>query len=485
MTILATVYIDIANSYQDLPNGIWIITTYLLATTAIQPLLGKFSDILGRFYTTLAAAVVFCVGSVICASAQSMGMLLAGRSIQGIGGGGLLSITSVIMGDVTTERNRGKYTGMLAASWGIASAVGPVMGGAIVENASWRIIFWINLPICVPAIVVLFFALNIPTPQGTAREKFQRIDLLGALVFQCFIIPLILAFSWGGQGYKWISGRVLGTICACVVVAVIFLLIEWKVAREPMMPLHLFKVRNVAASSVAHFFLGACCYAPIMFIPLWEISVKQASDVEAGLRLLPLMGAMVVSAGASGAILLRFGRYREMIWACGVLVALGCSLLILYKPSTSSGERIGFLILIGLGLGFGIQNLLIAAQCSVKGLYMAATTTLVLFLRTLGGIFSLSILSSVLNNNLRSGADALAARFPDNETLVRDSLNDQSVIGDSDSVPPELLNGLVDMYQDAMHKVFIGLLPFSVLMVLSTLLFKHVDLNSQRRQTIK
>ncbi|KAJ2128410.1 hypothetical protein GGH17_004419, partial [Coemansia sp. RSA 788] len=201
MTILATVYVDISNKYHDLSNGIWIITIYLLSTTAAQPLFGKFSDVLGRFQAVTVAVVIFCVGSIVCAAANSMGMLLAGRAIQGIGGGGLMSMPSVIMSDVTAERDRGKYTSFLAASWGIASAVGPVMGGAIVENANWRIIFWINLPVCIPTLIVLFFALNIPRPQGSTKEKLRRIDFLGTLLFQCSIVPLILAFSWGGQGH--------------------------------------------------------------------------------------------------------------------------------------------------------------------------------------------------------------------------------------------------------------------------------------------
>ncbi|KAJ1862789.1 hypothetical protein LPJ78_004469 [Coemansia sp. RSA 989] len=484
MTILATVYVEIANEYEDLSDGIWIITIYLLSTTAVQPLYGKISDIVGRFESVTAAALIFCVGSVICAAAHSMGMLLAGRAIQGIGGGGLLSMTSVILGDVTTERDRGKYTGFLAGSWGVASAVGPVMGGAIVENASWRIIFWINLPVCIPTLVVLFFALNVPRPQGNLKEKFLRIDILGSLVFQCCIVPIIVAFAWGGQGHKWISGQVLGVICASVVVGIIFLLIEWKVAREPIMPLGLFKVRNVTASSICHFCLGACIYAPLMFIPLWELAVKHVSETQAGLRILPLMVAMVVSSALAGIGLKRYGRYQEFIWLCGILIATGNSLLLLYKPSTGSFERIIFLAITGLGLGFGVQTLIIAAQCSVDGRDMAVVTSLVVFMRTLGGIFGLSILSSVLNNSLRKKADALSAQYPEYAQLIHKSLDDQSIIGKS-NLPENVLQGVVNMFHSSMHNVFIGLIPFSALMVLSTLLIKHLDLNKRRKQTIK
>ncbi|KAJ1850675.1 hypothetical protein LPJ73_003338 [Coemansia sp. RSA 2703] len=484
-TVLATVYIDISNVYNDMSSGIWIITSYLLSTTAVQPLYGKFSDILGRFESVVVANAFFCLGSILCAVSNSMGMLIASRAIQGIGGGGLMTMVSVIMSDVTNERDRGKYTGFLAASWGIASAVGPVMGGAIVENASWRIIFWINLPICVPSMIVLYFALRIPKPAGTLKDKLKRIDILGAVVFQAFVIPMIIAFAWGGQGFSWRSARVLATICGAALMGIVFLLIEWKVAVEPIVPLRLFKVRNVTASALGHFCVGSCIYAPLMFVPSWELSVKRATETGAGLHLLPLMGSMVAAAGAAGVLTARFGRYRQLIWACGIFIALGNSLLILYNPATPNGQRIGFLVLTGLGLGFGVQTMLVAAQCAVRGLDMAATTTVLLFMRTLGGIFALSILSSVFNTRLRREADELSAQFPAYSSLILGTINDQSLVSKTPNVPVAVQLGLQNMFQSALHEVFIGLAPFSGLLVLSTLVFAHVELQQRKKRTIK
>lgn len=483
-TILATVFIDISSQYQDMSNGIWIITSYLLATTAVQPLFGKFSDILGRYEAILAATLVFCLGSVLCAVSNSMGMLIASRAIQGIGGGGLLTMVSVVMGDITSERDRGKYTGYLAASWGVASAIGPVLGGAIVQNGSWRIVFWINLPVCLPSLIVLYFALRIPRPRGSVIEKIKRMDLLGALAFQAFIIPMIIAFAWGGQGYSWVSARVLGTIGGATLMGLIFLLIEWKVSKEPIVPLRLFKIQNVVASSLGHLGLGACIYAPLFFIPTWEISVKHSSEVNAGLHLLPLMGCMVVAAAAAGAIMVRFGHYRPLIWGCGVLVAVGNSLLILLTPDSNNGERIGFLVITGIGFGLGVQTLTIAAQCAVDGMDMAATTTLMLFLRTLGGILSLSVLSSILNNMLRSDAIQLVGEFPKYQAAIMQSLNDQSAINQS-GVPVEIKQRLTGIFQNALHRVFVMMTPFSGVLVLSTVLFSHVSLNQRRRKTYK
>ncbi|KAI7825054.1 major facilitator superfamily domain-containing protein [Kickxella alabastrina] len=484
-TILATVYIDISNEFGDMSNGIWIITSYLLANTAVQPLYGKFSDILGRFESVAVATGIFCIGSVLCAVSTSMGMLVASRAIQGIGGGGLMAMVSIIMSDVTTERDRGKYTGFLAASWGAASAVGPVLGGAIVENTKWSIIFWINLPVCVPTLIVLYFALAIPRPQGTAMEKLRRMDFLGALAFQGFIIPFIIALSWGGQGHKWASGRVLGTIGGSMVMLIVFVVIEWKVAVDPIIPLRLFAIRNVTASTLGHFCVGACIYSPLMFIPAWELSVKQATEISAGLHLLPMMGSMVLAAGVAGAVATRYGKYRQTIWACGIFIALGNSLLLLLDQNTSNAQRVGFLILTGLGLGFGVQTMMVAAQCSVDGLDMAATTTLVLFMRTFGGIMALSILSSIFNKNLRTEVALLSKQFPKYAGIIMETINDQSIIGKSKDLPVGVKLGLVDMFQKSLHEVFLGLTPFSGLLVLSTLLFAHVELQNRRKRTIK
>ncbi|KAJ2716584.1 hypothetical protein H4R19_000568, partial [Coemansia spiralis] len=300
-----------------------------------------------------------------------------------------------------------------------------------------------------------------------------------------FIIPIIIAFAWAGQGKSWLSGQVLGTIIGSVAVGVAFLIIEWKVAPEPILPLRLLRIRNVSVSCICHFCMGACIYSPLMFIPLWELAVRRSTEIDAGLSTLPLMVGMVVTAAASGIIISRFGRFRESIWLCGVLIATGNSLLLLLTPTAPLWQRIVFLGLTGLGLGFGVQTLLIAAQAAVRGLDMAATTVFNLFMRTLGGIASLSILSSVFNSQIRIGASKLYAQFPEYVGFIQSTLNDQSAIGKATSLPLELQVGLTDMYHNAMHKVFLGLVPFSALMVLSTLFIAHIDLQQLRKKTIK
>ncbi|KAJ2612933.1 hypothetical protein H4S08_002468 [Coemansia sp. RSA 1365] len=656
MTILATVYVDISNEYRDLQNGIWIIVSYLLATTAVQPLFGKFSDILGRFEAVAAATLVFCVGSVICAAAKSMGMLVAGRAIQGIGGGGLISMVSVILSDVTSERDRGKYTGALAASWGAASAVGPVMGGAIVENASWRIIFWINLPVCVPTIIVMFFALKIPRPQGTIREKIRRMDILGSLVFQGFIIPIIIAFSWAGQGHKWISGQVLGTIFGSLAVGVIFLIVEWKVAVEPIIPLRLFKIRNVTASAIVtdsdirecdkeneeafqsllrgkKLYLALAGLDALLFIAALDLTIIATVYVEiansfnalsraewtvtsymlASTAIQPLFGkfsdilgrtkaiivavllfvlgsilcavsrtmdALIISRAVQGlggggimslifvviadilserergkyigvftctwgfasavapilgGVIVQHADWRLIFWInipfCAIALVLVLFAMRLPRPGGLVKEKakkidvlgacvflagtvplllglswggrehswtsplvlscviagtlvlVGVLFLSGLGAGACIQPIMMAAQAAVTGHDMAAVTTLCAFLRSLGAILCVAILSSIMHSVIKTGLTQLAAEHPLYIFVIARVADNQSAIY-ADDVSEELRGIIVGIYMKAMRLAFYALLPFSILLFVSTLGFKHVELNRQRKKTI-
>ncbi|KAJ1948138.1 hypothetical protein FBU59_001734 [Linderina macrospora] len=460
-TILATVYIDISNQYNDMSNGIWIITSYMLSSTAVQPLYGKLSDILGRVETILVSVGIFTVGSILCAVSKSLGMLVASRAVQGAGGGGLLSI------------------------FGVASAVGPVLGGLLVEHSTWRLIFWLNLPVCIPAMAIIFFGIKIPKPQGTAREKLKRVDFLGSFVFMCGIIPLVLAFSWGGVGESWTSAKVLSCIVVGAVMCVVFLVIEWKVSAEPIIQVELYKIRNVAVSSFSHFFFGAVTYGPIMFVPVWELSVKHSSEVSAGLHLLPMMLPMVIAAALAGALMARTGKYRLIIAAGGLCTVVGTSLLVLMNENSGNGQRIGFIAIIGVGIGLCLQPMLIAAQVTVTGRDMAAVTTMLTFLRSLGGIFVLSILSSVMNRTLRTEAARLITLFPFNMYSILKTLDDQSLISKDKGIPEELKVALTHMFQNTMHKVYIGLIPFAGIFFLIVLLFQHVDLNTRRKKTIK
>ncbi|KAJ2555322.1 hypothetical protein EV175_002296 [Coemansia sp. RSA 1933] len=484
LTIIATVYVEIANSFNALTRAEWTITSYMLAATAIQPIYGKFSDILGRAEAIVVSVLLFVVGSVLCAVSRSMEMLIASRAVQGLGGGGIMSLIFVVVADVLSERERGKYIGIFTSTWGLASAVAPVLGGLIVQRSDWRVIFWINLPFCAIALVLVLLFMRLPRPAGSIGEKARRIDVLGALLFIAGTTPMLLGLSWGGREHTWTSPLVLGCVIGGVVMLAIFVAVEWKIPREPIVPSHLLAKRNVALSALGHLFFGAAGYGPIVFVPQWALLVRGASAISAGMQLLPFTAGSVVTSVAGGFVMTRTGRYRRLIVGGSVLLCTGNGLLILLDQHTPSRLHAGILFLCGLGAGASIQPIMMAAQAAVDGCDMAAATTLCAFLRSLGGILCVAILSSIMHSVIRQGLTRIALADPRSIfTIVRIAENQSFIY--SPTVPEQLRTVVVSVYAKATRLSFVALLPFSVLLVLFSLGYKHIELNSHRKQTIK
>ncbi|KAI8321109.1 MFS general substrate transporter [Martensiomyces pterosporus] len=483
-TIMTTIYSQVASEFDSLGQAIWILNGYLLPTTATQAIAGRISDITGRVEAVCASIILFLVGSILCAVSHSMNMLIASRVIQGIGGGGIQSLCLIMVSDIISERDRGKYIGLFAATWGIASAIGPLIGGGIVEHASWRIVFWINIPICVATLVLIYFTIKLPTPPGTLKEKIERIDFLGTFSFLAGIIPVLLGLSWGGQQYAWTSAVVLACLIAGGVILLAFIAVEWFWAKEPIIPVRLYRINNVVTASFASIMLGGTMYGVMVIVPIWEIAVKHASIIGSGLHLLPFLFGMVISAVLAGIYLNRVGRYLVLVRVGSVLVAVGTCLMLLYKPSSNMGQRIGFLFINGFGAGLTMQVVLIAAQAAVKGKDMAVVSASAIFLRTLGGMIACSIVASVANSQMRTKAKELIAQYPAYASALLDSLKDQSAIY-SDRIPGDLRSKLVQAWSDSYHVAIYALIPFSALFIVLCWAIKHKELNTQRKKTIR
>ncbi|KAI7825053.1 major facilitator superfamily-domain-containing protein [Kickxella alabastrina] len=484
LTIIATVYVEIANSFNSLSRAEWTVTSYMLASTAIQPLFGKFSDIMGRAEAIVVSVLLFAVGSVMCAMSRSMDMLIASRAVQGLGGGGIMSLIFIVIADVLSERERGKYIGVFTCTWGFASAIAPILGGIIVQRSDWRLIFWINLPVCALALGLVLFFMRLPRPTGSIRQKLKKIDFLGTTIFLAGALPFLLGLSWGGREYSWTSPLVLGCVIGGMLALIVFLLFEWYVPQEPIIPSRLLGVRNVALSAVGHFFYGAAAYGPIVFVPQWALIVRGVSAISAGAHLLPFTIGTIVTSVLGGFVMTRTGRYRRLIMSGAVLLAIGNSLLVLFDQKISMTLQSVILVLCGLGAGACIQPIMMAAQASVSGHDMAAVTTLCAFLRSLGGIICVAVLSSIMHSVIKDGLTDLAMEYPQFIFTILEVAENQSVIY-SDGVSPELRAMIVAIFMGAMRLAFFALIPFSVLLVLVTLGFKHAELGRQRKQTIE
>ncbi|KAF9963097.1 hypothetical protein BGZ65_006009 [Modicella reniformis] len=334
----------------------WVGTSYLLTNTAMQPLYGKLSDIFGRKVAILAAIFFFLLGSLICGAAPTITVLVVGRGIAGVGAGGMISLTMIIISDIVSLRERGKYQGIIGSMFGISAVVGPLLGGVFAEKSSWRWAFYINLPIGVISTIAIFFVLRLPKVVGTRREKLGRIDFLGSFTIVVGIICVLLSTNWGGNEYPWNSVQVIVPYCVGALFLITFLFIEAKVAVEPIVPFRLFRNQSICATYATSFFIGGAFMGAIFFCPLYFQLVMHESATKAGLQLLPLVGGMLVAGIGNGILISKTGRYRPYIWGALVIYVAGAALLSLWDEKSGLDVQIGFLFIVGLGLGGSMQS---------------------------------------------------------------------------------------------------------------------------------
>ncbi|KAJ2225861.1 hypothetical protein EV180_003198 [Coemansia sp. RSA 518] len=482
-TIVATTYVPIGNKLNSLDSAEWIVNSYLIAMTAFQPLYGSASDLFGRVETTISAILVFLLGSVLCAVSTTMPMLIGSRAIQGIGGGGLMAMALIIVADIMNERERSKYVGVFSGAFGIAAAIGPIIGGAIVERTKWQVVFWINVPLCVIALAMIVFVLRIPRPHGLLVEKTKRIDAVGALLFVAGVVMLLLGLSWGGRGYAWSSALVICMLVFGLVVLALFAVYEYKVPEVPLVPVRLLKTRNVALASVCSLLFGFVVNGAIMFIPQWAQIVKRASPIVSGAYLAPYCVGMIVSSIVCGLLVNRTGRCREFIIGGAALMLLGNGLLIMLGMDGGLGKVIGFLLICGLGMGACVHTISLLGQASVGGKHMAAATSTFLLFRSLGMVLAVSVLTNIIQNVLLNEAANIVGQSPTLASSVAKILKDQTLLYSSDP-PPQFVDAFISAYSKALRMGFIALTAFTGLYFILSLGFKHTELKTVLKRTI-
>ena len=303
-TIVSTALPRITSDLNGLGQLSWVVTAYLLASTASTPIWGKISDLYGRKIMLQAAIIIFLVGSLLAGASTSMGMLIVTRGIQGLGGGGLIVLVMAVIADVIPPRDRGKYTGLFGAVFAVASIAGPLLGGFFVDSLTWRWIFYINIPVGIAAFLVITTVLQVP------KHKVQHvIDYLGAALLVIGVCCLLLIFEWGGARYSWTSPQIIGMTLLTVALLLAFVLRQLRVS-EPIVPMALFRNGVFRTTSVIGFIVGLAMFGAIVFMPLFLQVVQGATPTEAGLELLPMMAGLLVASIVSGRLISRLGRYK-------------------------------------------------------------------------------------------------------------------------------------------------------------------------------
>ncbi|HDR9177353.1 TPA: MFS transporter [Burkholderia vietnamiensis] len=395
-TIVSTALPTIVGELGGLDRLSWVVTAYLLSSTVVLPLYGKLGDLYGRKVVLQAAIALFLAGSALCGIAQDMPQLIVLRALQGLGGGGLMVVTMAAIGDLVPPDRRARYQGMFGGVYGLATIVGPLLGGFLVEHLSWRWIFTINLPLGALALAVIGVAFR---PQAAPVK--HRIDYMGAAFLATALTCVILFTSEGGSLLPWSSPQLWLTLVLGAV-AIGGFVYEERLAAEPIMPLELFRQRTFMLMSLIGFVVGIALFGSVTFIPLYLQVVKGSTPSQAGLQLLPMMGGMLTMSVASGRLIARFGTYRPFPIAGTLLGGVAMALLSTLSLDTSLHTIYAYMALLGIGLGMVMPVLTLAVQNAVEFQHMGVATSGATLFRSIGGSLGVAAFGALFSHGLQS-----------------------------------------------------------------------------------
>jgi EmrB/QacA subfamily drug resistance transporter len=459
-TIVATALPTIAEQLHGLSHLSWVVTAYLIASTASTPLWGKLGDLYGRKGFFQLAIIIFLVGSALSGLSQNMTELIVFRGLQGLGGGGLIVGAQAIIGDVVSPRERGKYQGIFGAIFGVASVVGPLLGGFFVDSLSWRWVFYINLPIGAIAIAVISAALP-----SLDRRTNHKVDYLGSLLIAISATGYIVVTTLGGLTWPWGSTQIIVTAVLSTIALVAFIWVEIR-APEPILSMSLFKNRTFSMTSAIGFVVGFAMFGAITFLPTYLQIVHGDSPTISGLQLLPLMAGLLVMSILAGNLITRIGRYKIFPVIGTLLMAVGLYLLGQLKVDTSYATISIGMVILGLGLGSVMQVLVIAVQNAVDYKDLGTATSGATFFRSIGGSFGVAVFGSVFVHELDAKLASIAhvLHLPANFAASAEE-NPVALTG----IPANALHEILNAFSSSLDRVFLLAAPIALVAFLLTL----------------